>query len=300
MSRRIRNYTNDDGAKGQARRHEPMGVPMPDAGIYILESHHSASFRMAMGSWPFHKICWVPVGRGFLEFEDGRVVLGTHAFAVVPKGCEHRFVDDPSEPMTLIIACATEAALRGEGTLASLFATLLQRFPRSKAVRARSAYHFSLMRDCLQGMLREQSRGGLGSGAMLHALLTQLVVAMVRGAEPGGVVDHGPAAALEGLLEELESHFDRPVSLEEVAERCGLSPRRFTQLFKERTGSTLVEYVNRLRIDYAKERLRETGHVAYACHESGFQDLAYFYRSFKRYVGCTPGAFVKAEAAGKD
>lgn len=280
-------------ADSQGRRHFPLGVPMPEEGIYILESHHSPSFRMEKGSWAFHKICWVPVGRGFLEFEDGRVILGTNAFAIVPLGCEHRFVDDPSEPMTLIIACATEAALQGESTLADVFRALLERFPRSKAVRARSAYHFSTMRDCFRSMLLEQSRGGVGHPAMVHALLTQLVVAMLRGAESGGAPVRGAGAALDGLLEEFESRFDKSVSLDEVAERCGVSPRRFTQLFKERTGCTLVDYLNRKRIDYAKERLRETGHVAYACHESGFQDLAYFYRSFKRYVGCTPGEFLK-------
>ncbi|MDQ8188420.1 helix-turn-helix domain-containing protein [Pelagicoccus sp. SDUM812002] len=279
--------------KGRGRRSIPMGVPMPAEGIYILESHHSPSFRMAKGSWPFHKICWVPVGRGFLEFEDGRVVLGTNSFAVIPMGYEHRFVDDPSEPMTLIIACVTVASLEGAEALRLLFETLIERFPRNKAVRARSAYHFSLMRDSFQGMLREQSRGGQGHTAMLHALLMQLVVAMVRGAEAGGENAGGSEAALEGLLDELENRFDRPVTLDDLAERCGVSPRRFTQLFKSRTGYTLVEYVNRKRIEYAKERLRETGHVAYACHESGFQDLAYFYRSFKRYVGCTPGEYLR-------
>lgn len=285
------------GTKGiensKGRRHIPMGVPMPEEGIYVLESHHSALFRMPMGSWPFYKICWVPVGRGFLEFADGRVILGTNTFALVPLGCEHRFVDDPSEPMTLIIVCVSKEALAGGKSFAGLFESFLQGFPRNRAIRARSAYHFSVMRDCFQGMLREQSRGRLGAAAMLHALLVQLVVSMERGAESGGVVEPGPAAALEGLLDELENRFDRQVALDEVADRCGLSPRRFTQLFKERTGCTLVEYVNRKRIEYAKERLRETGHVAYACHESGFQDLAYFYRTFKRYVGCTPGSFLK-------
>ncbi|EDY82086.1 transcriptional regulator, AraC family protein [Verrucomicrobiia bacterium DG1235] len=248
---------------------------------------------MEKGSWRFHKICWVPVGRGFLEFEDGRVILGTNSFAFVPLGCEHRFVDDPSEPMTLIIACATESASEGESSLAEVFRTFIDRFPRSKPVRARSAFHFSTMRDCFRSMLLEQSRGGVGHPAMVHALFTQLVVAMLRGAESGGAPVRGAGSALEGLLDELDNRFDKPVSLDEVAERCGVSPRRFTQLFKERTGYTLVDYLNRKRIDYAKERLLETGHVAYACHESGFQDLAYFYRSFKRYVGCPPGEFLK-------
>lgn len=266
---------------------------MPADGIYILESHHSPSFRMPLGSWPFYKICWVPVGRGFLELERGRVILGTNDFLITPVDCLHRFVDDPSEPMTLVIACVFPTMLESEDSLGLVFSTLQKRLPLNQAIRARSAYHLSEMLSCFRGMLREQSRAETGHHAMLGSLLAKLIVAMARGAENGGTSVGGSKAALEGLLEELESNFDEPISLGEAAKRCGLSARRFTQLFKQRTGSTLVDYINSKRIDYAKERLRETGHVAYACHESGFQDLAYFYRSFKRYVGSTPGEFIK-------
>ena len=89
-----------------------------------------------------------------------------------------------------------------------------------------------------------------------------------------------------------------PVSAREAAERCGLSPRRFSEVFRERAGMSFVEYLNRQRVAYAKERLAETGHVAYACFESGFQDLAYFYRVFRKYAGLTPGQYI-AERQGE-
>jgi len=71
------------------------------------------------------------------------------------------------------------------------------------------------------------------------------------------------------------------------------SPRRFTALFKEQTGLTLNNYLNQRRIEHACRRLDETGHILYACHESGFNDLAYFYRVFKKISKMTPGQYLR-------
>ena len=77
-----------------------------------------------------------------------------------------------------------------------------------------------------------------------------------------------------------------------MAERCDLSPRRFTALFKDQTGQTFSHYLNQLRVEYAQQRLQQTGHILYACYESGFNDPAYFYRVFKKHTGQTPGQYL--------
>ena len=102
----------------------------------------------------------------------------------------------------------------------------------------------------------------------------------------------GSVRAVDGVVEFLDGNFHKQLQLPELADRCGLSPRRFTDLFKERTGVTLTHYLNRRRIEYAQERLRETDQISYACHESGFRDVAYFYRVFKRHAGMTPGEYL--------
>ncbi len=38
--------------------------------------------------------------------------------------------------------------------------------------------------------------------------------------------------------------------------------------------------------------LRKTGHILYSCYESGFHDVGYFYRVFKKHTGLTPGQFM--------
>tara|TARA_B110000037_G_C16934636_1_gene430077 strand:+ start:192 stop:800 length:609 start_codon:yes stop_codon:yes gene_type:complete len=198
--------------------------------------------------------------------------------------------------MALVIVCVAKGLFEGRGMLAQLYPKWSGAFPVVWPIRARSVFHLNSFRDAFHSMLREQSRGSLGFEVLIQGILAQLMVRLLRGAESDGVEEKGPQAAINGLVEWLENSFDKPIVLDELAAQCGLSKRRFTQLFKETTGFTLIDYVNRLRIKHAKERLRETGHVAYACYESGFQDLAYFYRIFKRYVGCTPGLYLHHES----
>jgi hypothetical protein len=44
---------------GNLRRKLPARVDVPEGEIRMVESHHAADFVMEMGTWPFHKICWV-------------------------------------------------------------------------------------------------------------------------------------------------------------------------------------------------------------------------------------------------
>lgn len=285
-----------EGAR--SRRESPVSVPMPEGGVYLLESHHAASFHMPVGTWPFHKLCWISIGQGLLDVGGSSVPLSQNEFALIPANLAHKFIDNPAEPMTLVIACIANERVIGGGSLAQLYPRLSDAFVVGQPIRARSAFHLNCIRDSFQLMLREQARKALGWESMIYGKLVQLMVTLLRGAESGGVLEPSVEAALAGMLEYLETAFDKPVVLQSLAKQCGVSVRRFTELFKSRTGCTVVEYVNRKRIDYAKERLSETGHIAYACYESGFQDMAYFYRTFKKHAGLTPGAFRNARGNG--
>lgn len=100
--------------------------------------------------------------------------------------------------------------------------------------------------------------------------------------------------AVKGAIEYIDSHPHATQRIADMAAKCRLSERRFTQLFKEETGESFSKYLNWRRVQYACERLCETGHILYACHESGFNDPAYFYRVFKKLKGLTPGEFLQS------
>src|SRR5690242_7763197 len=54
----------------------------------------------------------------------------------------------------------------------------------------------------------------------------------------------------------IEERFDEPLCLDEMAKIACISPYYFHRLFRAYTGETLAEYIKRLRMQRAEERLR--------------------------------------------
>ncbi len=95
--------------------------------------------------------------------------------------------------------------------------------------------------------------------------------------------------ALKRAIGFIRSDFSRDISLDEAAEFAGLSKYYFAREFHRITGYTFVEYVNILRCEKAQQMLIKQGmtvaEIAAAC---GFENRAYFTRTFKKYVGSSP------------
>ena len=90
----------------------------------------------------------------------------------------------------------------------------------------------------------------------------------------------------------LESNFSSDFLMDEVADKVGLSHRSFMRRFKKATGETPLSYLQRVRIETAKELLRNTTlSIEQVSYRIGYEDSSYFNRLFKRAVSETPGAF---------
>lgn len=274
------------------RRSRPADVHFPEHGLTVIESHHAETFHMERQQWPFHKFCWVAMGRGQLELKQGIISIQRDQFLVLPAGLEHRFIDHHTEPLTLVIACMNDRFLvpggRREAVWKEACASLSPGLPR----HARGAFQHSEMIDLLKLMLREQTLSQPGWELASISAAGDLLVHTIRSCIPAEHSGRNSNHAIDAIIEHLDANFYKQILLPELAARCNLSSRRFTDLFKLRTGRTLTNYVNERRIKYAMERLRETQHILYSCYESGFRDVAYFYRVFKRQSGMTPGEFL--------
>ena len=87
----------------------------------------------------------------------------------------------------------------------------------------------------------------------------------------------------------LESHRQDRVTMAAMAELCHLAPSYFCRIFSRTTGETFVDYVNRQKVAWAKEMLRESeAAVSQVAAELGYLDTSYFIRVFKKYEGVTP------------
>lgn len=103
-------------------------------------------------------------------------------------------------------------------------------------------------------------------------------------AESGGIVEVTKEYIHQKLVEK--------ISLDELAGNANVTNSYLCKQFKKSTGLTVVEYINRHRIELAKELLTSRNvKVIEIAYETGFQSLSQFNRSFQRYTGQSPTEF---------
>lgn len=90
----------------------------------------------------------------------------------------------------------------------------------------------------------------------------------------------------------ITERFDEPLETRELARMVDASPSRLAQLFRETTGSTIRHVLLRRRLTEAKRLLATTDMpITRVLHESGFNDVSYFNRTFRRDTGLTPSHY---------
>lgn len=94
---------------------------------------------------------------------------------------------------------------------------------------------------------------------------------------------------IKKILEYIHVNFTHDISIQSLSEKFYLSPNYLCHLFKKEVGDNFIEYISRLRIQYACKLLTETDlpikHIGEKC---GFNDYFYFTRIFKRIISQTP------------
>ncbi|WP_026695897.1 bifunctional transcriptional activator/DNA repair enzyme AdaA [Peribacillus kribbensis] len=96
----------------------------------------------------------------------------------------------------------------------------------------------------------------------------------------------------------MAGHYQKRITLQDIAEHTGMSTYYFERLFKQKTLETPRSYLERFRIDKAKGLLRSTEKSNLEiCYEAGFQSPSNFYKVFRRFNDCSPTQFrsVKTE-----
>lgn len=101
-----------------------------------------------------------------------------------------------------------------------------------------------------------------------------------------------PNSAIYPAIAFIRDHPRENVSMKEMADLCHLSPSYFSRLFNREVGESFVNYVNRQKIELAKEQLRGTRKsVAQIAGDVGYLNVSNFIAVFKRMEGVTPSLY---------
>lgn len=94
------------------------------------------------------------------------------------------------------------------------------------------------------------------------------------------------------ILKYVEQHYSQQLSIKEMAEACGFSQSHFMKFFKATMGMPFTAYLNDYRLTMASRLLLASeDSILTVAADTGFENLSYFNRVFKKKFNMTPSGF---------
>lgn len=138
----------------------------------------------------------------------------------------------------------------------------------------------------------------LQAAGYMHLLLGALASSAAgAGAQP---LPASPAAAdgsagqlAQQIIHYLTTQYAEPVTMERMADALGYSRAYLSRIFKQATGMAPVTFLLKLRIDKARQLLRDREEltVEQVASSAGFADALYFSKQFRRFYGLSPTGY---------
>ncbi|WP_214628486.1 helix-turn-helix domain-containing protein [Paenibacillus agaridevorans] len=231
-----------------------------------------------------HSLGYVYSGEGVLEYAGtSRLLVPGELFQLWP-GHPMRVVSSREKPLAFYsylfryrVANWEQGTLSSEESSGPLPLKLGSAGGRKQEVEAefRKTYEFWSAKE---------------SGYDWHVKLQLLnTLRLLQSLETSRDTDSSGKQAVQRAIERMKADFAQPLTRSDLAEAAAVSPGYFSSLFKAHTGISPIPYLNKIRIDYAKQLLRDTSvPVKEIAEQCGFEDSFYFSRLFHLDTGMSP------------
>ena len=128
------------------------------------------------------------------------------------------------------------------------------------------------------------------SELMIEGLLLELIVHTLRSSTI--TTKPNPPAWLIRARDLLHDSFCQNLQLREIAKNVDIHPVHLATCFRQHYGSTIGEYLRKLRIDFACSQIRESDRpLTEIALSAGFCDQSHFSRSLKQLLGMSPSEY---------
>lgn len=144
----------------------------------------------------------------------------------------------------------------------------------------------------LYGAIRRAVAAGLADDEVVT--LVACALRMARDFDPTPLAPAERARVL-GVARFLDSAYDEPLSLDDMAAAAGLSRYHFVRVFRSVVGDSPHQYLIGVRLRAAANRLLDSREpITAIALDVGFNDISHFNATFRRAFGVAPGTWRKA------
>lgn len=249
-----------------------------------MESHDHTFFELAYVT-----------GGSAAHILNGRAgTLRQGDYFIMDYGSVHRYENcrDFTLINCLFLPEVIDETLRGCRSLEALLQGCLIRYYRMRpgAVWADRIFHDGDGRigRLLAGMVEEYRQKQLGSAEIFRCRITEILILTLRMlAEPQKKLPESRVAA--ELIRYVDAGYREKLTLQEFCKRQHYSFSYVSRRFKQETGLTFREYLQKVRIERCCELLAGSDMaVSEAAAAVGYEDMQFFHEVFRRYLHMTP------------
>ncbi len=155
----------------------------------------------------------------------------------------------------------------------------------------------------LNRLARESLEPGFASNILVESVATAIMVDISRYLQKGRDPDKGrstrmTAWQLRRTMDYIQERCEQPMTVSELAQLCGFSPRHFQRIFSATTGQSVHTCIEQVRMQKARSLLSEGNlSIQQIAAQVGFASTASFSVAFHRVTGETPSAFRRQASA---
>lgn len=155
--------------------------------------------------------------------------------------------------------------------------------------------------ECMTNINVEYLTNSVGSDLMIKSYANSLVAYLMRNhpsanAQVGANELHATnLKRLNMVFEYITDNYNKKISTSDLAKLCYLSENYFCRIFKTATGKSFTNYINEYRIEKAAMLLKNTtDNISKIADYTGFNDINYFSRTFKKIKKVSPMEYRKS------
>ena len=243
------------------------------------------------------EINYVLSGRGRYEIGDQVYPVEAGDLFIINDLEYHQAVNESGDMLLLVVVFDSELVLSGGEDYALIRAFYEWKSDFNHRIDAHSPMLAHIVPLLLE-LEKEWKKQQVGYRMVIRALLLQLLAMLYRSFESTeGYAQsirrfQNGYARMHAAIALMDEKFREPLTLEELAQAVHMNRNYFSTLFTQLMGCTVSDYLMRRRLRNAASLLISTdSSIISIAMDSGFRNVSYFNRAFRRQFGLAPGQY---------
>ncbi|MGF7142491.1 AraC-like DNA-binding protein/quercetin dioxygenase-like cupin family protein [Anaerotaenia torta] len=252
----------------------------------------------------FFELAYITGGSSLHTLNDDSIAVSAGDYFIVDYGSVHSYTSSRDFALIncLFLPEIIDDTLKGcisfeelmHGCLLRYYRTYLGRTPVNRIFRDEDGRVLQL----LEGMMREYRNKQVGYTEIFRCRLLEILIIMMRHivGDSSGITDN---TVILDVIEYIKIHYAGQKLLDGFCKKHHFTPQYISRKFKQETGFTVSEYLQRVRMERCCEMLTGSSRpVSEIAQAVGYNDIKFFNKVFRRMLNMSPREYRKMSFHG--